>query len=48
VPDGSVVMGAPGKIRGELDEARKQALIDSATHYVENAKRFKSGLKALY
>jgi len=41
-------MGAPGKIRGELDEARKQALIDSATHYVENAKRFKSGLKALY
>ena len=48
VPDGSVVMGAPGKIRGELDEARKQALIDSATHYVENAKRFKSGIKALY
>ncbi len=47
VPDGAVVMGAPGKVRGELDEARKQALIDSATHYVGNAKRFKAGLKRL-
>jgi carbonic anhydrase/acetyltransferase-like protein (isoleucine patch superfamily) len=47
IPDGSVVMGAPGKIRAELDAARKQALIDSASHYVENYKRFKSGLKAL-
>ena len=47
VPDGSVVMGSPGKVRGQLDEARKQALIDSATHYVENAKRFKAGLKPI-
>lgn len=47
VPDGAVVMGAPGKVRGELGEARKQALIDSATHYVDNAKRFKAGLKRL-
>ena len=47
VPDGAVVMGAPGKVRGELDEARKQGLIDSATHYVDNAKRFKAGLKRL-
>lgn len=47
VPDGAVVMGAPGKIRGELDSVRKQALIDSATHYVENANRFRSGLVAL-
>lgn len=47
VPDGAVVMGAPGNVRGELDEARKQALIDSATHYVDNAKRFKAGLKRL-
>lgn len=47
VPDGAVVMGAPGKVRGEVDEARKQALIDSATHYVDNAKRFKAGLKRL-
>jgi carbonic anhydrase/acetyltransferase-like protein (isoleucine patch superfamily) len=47
IPDGSVVMGAPGKIRAELDAARKQALIESASHYVENYKRFKSGLKSL-
>ena len=47
IPDSSLVMGAPGKIRAELDAARKQALIDSASHYVENYKRFKSGLKAL-
>lgn len=47
VPDGAVVMGAPGKIRGELDATRKQALIDSAAHYVENYKRFKKGLKVI-
>ena len=47
VPDGAVVMGAPGKIKGELDAKRKEALLASAAHYVENYKRFKAGLKAL-
>ena len=37
-----LVMGSPGKIRGELNDDQKQGLLLSAKHYVENAKRFKS------
>jgi|TARA_B110000438_G_C15816538_1_gene652234 carbonic anhydrase/acetyltransferase-like protein (isoleucine patch superfamily) len=44
VPDGSVVMGSPGKIKTTLDENKKQGLIFSAHHYVENFKRFKKEL----
>ena len=44
IPDGSLVMGSPGKIRGELNEDQKQGLLLSAKHYVENAKRFKAEL----
>ena len=45
VPDGSVVMGSPGKIKGSLDEGRKNGLLLSAQHYVQNYKRFKLELK---
>ena len=45
VPDGSVVMGSPGKIRSTLDEEQRKGLIMSAHHYVENYKRFKKELK---
>mgnify|MGYP000022155560 CR=1 FL=1 len=45
VPDGSVVMGSPGKIKSTLDENKKKGLIMSALHYVENYKRFKKELK---
>ena len=41
VPDGSVVMGSPGKIKGSLDEDKKMGLLLSAQHYVQNYKRFK-------
>lgn len=44
VPDGSVVMGSPGKIKTTLDENKRQGLILSAQHYVENYKRFKKEL----
>ena len=44
VPDGSLVLGSPGKIKGELNEDQKQGLLLSAKHYVENAKRFKENL----
>ena len=44
VPDGSVVMGSPGKIKNTLDENKRQGLILSAHHYVENYKRFKKEL----
>jgi carbonic anhydrase/acetyltransferase-like protein (isoleucine patch superfamily) len=45
VPDGSVVMGSPGKIKESLDEGRKNGLLLSAQHYVQNYKRFKLELK---
>ena len=45
VPDGSVVMGSPGKIRSALEEEQRKGLILSAHHYVENYKRFKKELK---
>ncbi|RVV99649.1 gamma carbonic anhydrase family protein [Mesobaculum littorinae] len=40
IPDGSLVMGAPGKVVRELSEQQKQALLASALHYQDNAKRF--------
>lgn len=47
IPDNSLVMGMPGKIIKELDEEGIQELRRAADHYVENARRFSKGLKAL-
>jgi len=44
IPDGSVVMGSPGKIKSTLDENQKKGLLMSADHYVDNYKRFKKEL----
>ncbi|GAA6178807.1 gamma carbonic anhydrase family protein [Shimia sp. NS0008-38b] len=44
IPDGSLVMGAPGKVVGQLDDAAIAGLTRSAQHYQANAKRFRSGL----
>jgi carbonic anhydrase/acetyltransferase-like protein (isoleucine patch superfamily) len=40
IPDGSLVVGAPGKIVRELAEAEIAGLRRSAKHYIENAKRY--------
>jgi carbonic anhydrase/acetyltransferase-like protein (isoleucine patch superfamily) len=40
IPDGSLVMGSPGKIVRELTDAQKQLLEASAAHYVHNAQRY--------
>jgi carbonic anhydrase/acetyltransferase-like protein (isoleucine patch superfamily) len=40
IPDDSVVMGAPGKIVRQTDEAVATMLKYSAAHYVENWKRY--------
>ena len=40
IPDGSMVIGSPGKIVKQLSEQQKMFLEMSATHYVENFKRF--------
>ena len=45
IPDGSLVMGAPGKVVRTLDEKAIQALTASALHYQQNAARFASDLK---
>lgn len=45
IPDNSLVVGMPGKVIRQLDEAAINGLKASAQHYVENAKRFKAGLK---
>ena len=47
IPDGSLVMGAPGKVVRELDEAAFKMLEGSALHYQENMRRFRDTLKAV-
>ena len=45
IPDGSVVMGAPGKVVKQIGEGMAEMLKASADHYVENAARYAAGLK---
>ena len=40
IPDGSLVMGSPGKVVRELTEAQKKMLEAGAAHYVHNAQRY--------
>jgi len=47
IPDGSLIMGAPGKVVRQLDEQAIQMLTASALHYTENAARFRRDLKPL-
>ncbi len=47
IPDGSLVLGAPGKIIRVLDEPAQNGLKGAALHYVENWKRFQTGLKLI-
>ena len=44
IPDGSMVIGSPGKITKQLSDQQKMFLEMSAMHYVENFKRFKREL----
>ena len=45
IPDGSLVMGAPGKVVRQLDDAAIADMARAARHYQANAKRFRGGLK---
>ena len=47
IPDGSLVMGAPGKVVRTLDAAAQERLLASAAHYRENAARYRAGLRAI-
>jgi carbonic anhydrase/acetyltransferase-like protein (isoleucine patch superfamily) len=45
IPDGSLVVGSPGKVRRQLSEAERQGLELSARHYAANGERFRRGLR---
>ena len=45
IPDGSLVVGSPAKIKRVLSEDQQKGLEFQAQHYVENGRRFTQGLK---
>ena len=45
IPDGSLVMGSPGKVIRQLDEDAKNSLISSALHYQQRAAEFSKHLE---
>ncbi|MDD1783170.1 gamma carbonic anhydrase family protein [Enterovibrio sp. ZSDZ35] len=45
IPDGSLVIGSPGKVKRQLTEAEIDGLMASADHYVKNGDRFRKGLQ---
>ncbi|CAN5290734.1 gamma carbonic anhydrase family protein [soil metagenome] len=47
IPDGSMVMGQPGKVVKMLEPGQIAALEMSAEHYVQNWKRFAAELKPI-
>jgi carbonic anhydrase/acetyltransferase-like protein (isoleucine patch superfamily) len=47
IPDGSLVVGSPGKVVRELSDEQIEGLRQSAAHYVENAKRFNMDLRPI-
>jgi carbonic anhydrase/acetyltransferase-like protein (isoleucine patch superfamily) len=46
-PDGSMIIGSPAKVVRVLSADQQDALRMSAVHYIENARRFKTGLKKI-
>lgn len=47
IPDNTLVVGSPGKPVRQLDEKAVEMLRWSASHYVENARRFADGLRRI-
>ncbi|HKL48273.1 MAG TPA: gamma carbonic anhydrase family protein [Desulfuromonadales bacterium] len=45
VPDGSVVLGSPGKIARTLDEKAQKRLVESARNYIDNGRRYREQLE---
>lgn len=46
-PDGSLIVGSPARVVRELSPEQIADLLRTARHYVDNAKRFRTGLKQL-
>ena len=47
IPDGSLVMGSPGKVVRQLDDDAIAKLKGSALHYMDNMRRFRDTLKVV-
>ncbi|MEM7359572.1 MAG: gamma carbonic anhydrase family protein [Pseudomonadota bacterium] len=47
IPDGQMVLGSPGKVVKELDEKTIAMLRGGAQHYVDNGRRYRSGITVL-
>lgn len=45
IPDGSLVVGSPGRVIRQLSEEQIKHLEKSAAHYVSNAQRYRDGLQ---
>jgi carbonic anhydrase/acetyltransferase-like protein (isoleucine patch superfamily) len=45
IPDGSVVMGSPGKVVKALSAGNRQRLEEAAAHYIAHSYEYKKGLK---
>ncbi|WP_159914226.1 gamma carbonic anhydrase family protein [Pantoea sp. 18069] len=46
-PDGSMIIGSPAKAVRDLTPEQIEGLRKSAQHYIDNARRYKSGLRKL-
>jgi carbonic anhydrase/acetyltransferase-like protein (isoleucine patch superfamily) len=44
-PDGSLIVGAPARVARALTPEQIEGLRHSAQHYIDNARRFRAGLK---
>jgi len=47
IPEGSLVMGAPGRVVRSLDAAAIEGLRAAAQHYQDNMRRYRTGLHAV-
>lgn len=47
IPDGSLVLGAPAKVKATLSDAQKAAIALGAEHYIDNAARFSMTLEPI-
>jgi carbonic anhydrase/acetyltransferase-like protein (isoleucine patch superfamily) len=45
IPDGSVVMGSPGKVIRSVTDSERAILEGSAAHYVQNAQHYRTRLQ---
>ena len=46
-PDNSLILGSPARVVRTLDQAGRDLLVHIAEHYVENAERYRRGLKKI-